>query len=450
PDNKNVSWSSSATNVAIVADGLVTAVSVGKSVITVTTADGNKTAKCEITVEAATVATVPVTGVTVTPSSVTLNEGAKQQLTCTVAPANATNQAVSWTSGNQSVATVDGNGLITAVAKGTTTITATSVANNNVKATCTVTVEKVSQAVVDAKISYTYAGHECGAFEWGDSSAASADVEYKLKGASSYTKLSGNDKQYLIRQKNPTTARVDLVGLQGGAVYEFKITTSTKEVLTATDVTVNSYDRSGYAHFGKSDGVGAYNNDGTPKSNAVIVYVNEENKNTVTATVNGKEHTGIVDILQNAGTSKPLIVRIVGTVGAATWNSLTENNGKALTPDKVVGANGKKLVDFYGIERSTYNSSTKKYEGGKSKDLPQATLIKDGFNTLNTSVYSELIGLNSKAKYDASKDEFDSCWNDCPISGVKNVTVEGIGEGAEIIQWGMTFKNSSSIEVRNI
>ncbi len=449
PDNKNVSWSSSNTAVASVSDGLVTANKSGTAIITVTTADGNKTAQCTITVEA-TITTVAVTGVSVNPTSATLKVGDTKQLTKTITPAGASNQNVTWQSGNTAVATVDGNGLVTAKSAGTATVTVKT-ADGNFTANCSITVEaQVSQPVVDAKISYTYAGNECAAFEWADTNAANAIVEYKLKSAGSYTALSGNDKQYLVRQLNSTTARVDLVGLKGGAVYDFKITTSTKEVLTASDVTIHSYDRSGYAHFGKSDGVGAYNDDGTPKDNAVIVYVNEANKNTVKATVNGRERTGIVEILQNAGTSKPLIVRIVGTVGAATWNSLTENNGKPLTPDKVVGANGKKLVDFYGIERSTYNSDTKKYEGGKSKDLTQATLIKDGFNSLNTSVYSELIGLNSKAKYDASKDEFDSCWNDCSIQNVKNVTVEGIGEGAEIIQWGMTFKNSSSIEVRNL
>jgi hypothetical protein len=67
---------------------------------------------------------VPVTGVTVTPTSATINVGATQQLTATVAPANATNRAVTWTSNNPAIARVDANGLVTAVAAGTATITA--------------------------------------------------------------------------------------------------------------------------------------------------------------------------------------------------------------------------------------------------------------------------------------------------------------------------------------
>lgn len=46
---------------------------------------------------------------------------------------------------------------------------------------------------------------------------------------------------------------------------------------------ITAYDRSGYAHFNYTSGVGAYNDDGTPKANAQIIYVTEATKNTVTA-----------------------------------------------------------------------------------------------------------------------------------------------------------------------
>ena len=111
-----------------------------------------------------------------------------------------------------------------------------------------------------------------------------------------------------------------------------------------------------------------------------------------------------------------------------SWNNL-EYNAKPITPDQVVGINGKAL---------------------EKRKWTQEELIAGGYNTLDTSVYDELIGLSSSIKYDSGKKEFDSCWNDCSISGVKNVTVEGIGEDARIFQWGMTFKTSSSVEVRNL
>jgi uncharacterized protein YjdB len=87
----------------------------------------------------ANVATVPVTGVTVSPTSASISAGLTRQLTATVAPANATNQSVTWTSSNTGVATVSASGLVTAVAAGTATITVKTV-DGNKTATSTITV----------------------------------------------------------------------------------------------------------------------------------------------------------------------------------------------------------------------------------------------------------------------------------------------------------------------
>ncbi|MBN2485598.1 MAG: discoidin domain-containing protein [Bacteroidales bacterium] len=69
---------------------------------------------------------IPVTGISVNPINVLLSIGSTSQLTATVAPANATNKNVSWSTSNTSVATVNATGLVTAVALGNATITATS------------------------------------------------------------------------------------------------------------------------------------------------------------------------------------------------------------------------------------------------------------------------------------------------------------------------------------
>jgi uncharacterized protein YjdB len=140
--NKAVTWSSSNTSVATVsASGEVKGVAKGSATITVATADGNKTATSAITVEENQPTTIPVTGVSVTPNA-TVNVGATATLSATVAPANATNKAVSWSSGNTSVATVSANGLVTGVAKGSATITVTT-ADGNRTAASTVTVNAV-------------------------------------------------------------------------------------------------------------------------------------------------------------------------------------------------------------------------------------------------------------------------------------------------------------------
>lgn len=81
---------------------------------------------------------VDVTGITLSQKTATGNVGATKQITATIEPANADDKTVTWTSSNDSVATVDENGLITFVAEGTATITATT--SNGLTATVTVTV----------------------------------------------------------------------------------------------------------------------------------------------------------------------------------------------------------------------------------------------------------------------------------------------------------------------
>ena len=134
----SVSWASDNEAVATVADGVVTAVAAGTATITVTTTDGGFTATCAVTVNTATVA---VTGGTLDQSTLALEPGETATLVATVAPGNATDKSVSWSSDNTAVATV-ADGVVTAVADGTATITVTTT-DGGKTATCAVTVESV-------------------------------------------------------------------------------------------------------------------------------------------------------------------------------------------------------------------------------------------------------------------------------------------------------------------
>ena len=132
--NQKVTWTSSDDTVATVDEnGVVTAVSAGAAVITVTTEDGSLTASCTVTV------TVPVTGVSLDKDEMSLTVGETGTLTATVTPENATNGNITWASDKADVATVDENGVVSAVSAGTAVITVTT-EDGSLTASCTVTV----------------------------------------------------------------------------------------------------------------------------------------------------------------------------------------------------------------------------------------------------------------------------------------------------------------------
>lgn len=165
----------------------------------------------------------------------------------------------------------------------------------------------------------------------------SAYVEWQpVKNAEGYVayvkEASASDDAYeklddtLIRQYADYW-RADALGLKEGS-YVMKVTAVLKDGKTVSESTssleVEKYDRSGFAFSENSKfqtGSGAYNDDGTLKKNAQVIYVTPETAKTCTAVVNGKEVTGfqsILDAKQSAGTkdTSPLDFRIVGCVTA--------------------------------------------------------------------------------------------------------------------------------------
>jgi uncharacterized protein YjdB len=113
--------------------------------ITVTTNNGGFTATAEVTV------IVSVTGITLDQSAVTLDAGATVTLVATIEPANATDQTILWASGNEDVATVDANGLVTAIAPGIATITAIT-KDGSFIALCEITVNEPTVAVTGVSL----------------------------------------------------------------------------------------------------------------------------------------------------------------------------------------------------------------------------------------------------------------------------------------------------------
>ena len=147
--NKTLAWTSSNSSIASVdQDGTVHALGAGTATITASATDGSgKYATCSVTV---TGTTVSVTGVTLNTNSLALNVGGESTLSATVAPSNATNKAVTWSSSNTSVATVSSTGKVTAVGAGSATITVTT-SDGGYTATCAVTVTASTQGSMSAE-----------------------------------------------------------------------------------------------------------------------------------------------------------------------------------------------------------------------------------------------------------------------------------------------------------
>ena len=147
PENatkKGVVWESKDESVATVdQEGLVSAVKEGSTKIIVSTANGNFSAYCSVTVKKT---GADVSGITIDKDELKLTVGNSFRLTATVLPENATKKGVVWESKDESIATVDQEGLVSAVKEGSTQIIV-STANGNFSAVCNVIIEKELVAV---------------------------------------------------------------------------------------------------------------------------------------------------------------------------------------------------------------------------------------------------------------------------------------------------------------
>lgn len=127
-----VSWQSSDSAVVTVNGGKLSAKSAGEAVITASLENG-ETATCAVTVS-----DKLINVITLDVKSARIEVGKTIQLSASYAPADATKTGLSWSSSDESVATVDGDGYVTGVSEGTAQITCTS--ENDIKASCSVTV----------------------------------------------------------------------------------------------------------------------------------------------------------------------------------------------------------------------------------------------------------------------------------------------------------------------
>ena len=130
-----LSWKVADASIATIQGDSVVGLTPGTTTITATTTDGsNLTATAELEVKKV----VPVTGIALEAPGYDLNVGESAQIGCSLIPADATADLLTWTSSNESIATVNNQGVVTALSYGTTTITATS--SNGVSKSIDITV----------------------------------------------------------------------------------------------------------------------------------------------------------------------------------------------------------------------------------------------------------------------------------------------------------------------
>lgn len=179
-----------------------------------------------------------------------------------------------------------------------------------------------------------------------------------FEGASSYNVYVGDKKidAQLIRQY-ASYYRADVLGLKVGT-YSVKVVPVNAEgaeiagANTVSNLVVKNYNREGFAHF-KYDGVGAYNNDGTLKAGAKVLYITARSAKTVSTTVNtGKFETitglqAIIDAYQKGKDKTPIVFRIIGKVSLSDLDGISSSAEGLQIKGK--GAHSEMNMTFEGV-----------------------------------------------------------------------------------------------------
>ena len=245
-------------------------------------------------------------------------------------------------------------------------------------------------------------------------------VSYRKTGETNYTQVD----QELVS----SDGSAHILGLAKGT-YDIQVegisSSTTTLIASATSVAVEAIDRSGYAFFKRTEGVGAYNLNGTLKSDAVVLYVNDSNKNTITY----HNKTGLIAILQDSkNIKKPLDIRLTSTIHTNQF-SYKDSTGYSTSH----------TVYDYGGE--SYFTNTKETTYTELNGLTSWVKGPSSFNFTSTDYTYKKV---TKAG------DTDTYLNMADIDSAKDVTIEGVGSDIEIHQWGFTWKKCNSIEVKNL
>ena len=309
--------------------------------------------------------------------------------------------------------------------------------------------EPASNSIVSQDVITAASGYTEGATLTFNVTSANLDKAFVSYSSDNGTTWSKIDDELIRFDSTTNKARADILGLKAGS---YKVKADNGVNYTIKDVTVTKDDRSGYAHFNNNKGIGAYNNDGTLKSNAIVVYVNDANKNTVKATVNGTEQTGLANIIKAAtNANESLDIRILGEIQTQQWNYKAHGTGN--TSARLENMN----TAFSAVDWNETTENELKNPGTARSDnyykISEPDIIKYGINSMSddsTKGITHLDGLTNNILKKISSGEYDSYYNELDVRGGNNITIEGVGTDAKIFQWGFCFNMCNSIEVKNI
>lgn len=367
--NKKVSWDTSNPSVAKVnSAGKVTGVGAGTAYITIKSVDGvSDKVKVVVTKRNP----IKATKITLSPSSLTLNVGAKKTVTATVSPSNASIKTITWVSHNTNIAKVDSKGNVTGVGAGSTKISAYTT-DGNVTASMNVTVKsnsssggstkpttvKVTDLIVAPTSVYLYVDET---ERISTTVLPSTATNKSLNWSSSNTSVATVSSSGVITGKKYGTTTIKVTSASNSNVSKvIAVTVTNKPVDKSISCSYSFYDQDGKKLSGSAlDKIVA-----SQLSISVDCTATNTSINNLTLTSN----TSSVKIVSKQGIGKT-----TSALEATMSNTTGKNNGTHALTATATDSDGKKYIFKQSITITGYPDKTKPYISASGKLNSTAT-----------------------------------------------------------------------------